>query len=1225
MSLSKPYRYYQEEADNAIYEELLINNKCIVKMFCGTGKSLIMRNCKIIKNKKLVVFVFPSLSLITQFYEEYLNDYPKENMLIISSLNDHESTTESNQITHFLSKQTNKIICVTYQSFETLLDNLKDTKINVCLFDEAHHAVGETYQKLIFENDICEKQIFFTATPKNANGIIMYDRENINSGMCGKLVYDYSYLRGINEEYLNPFEIRIDMYTENTNKSVFECIARTILTTDNNRVLTFHSDVNTDRDTSVKNFVNEPEFKECFDKVLKNEFPEKLNKYKKNKIKMVGFYSEITPKQRAKILEQFDKTPDDEIIIISSCETMGEGIDTKRANMCVFVDPKSSFVKIIQNIGRVVRPQTKISTILIPCWVDKNKYLECNGDKEKCDEIIRQDMNQGGNFNGILNVLSALKQEDEDLYDICLHYTDTFSLKEIQSNLEKKEVSHRKILNEEVYNEEVYNQENSKQLNLKKININVHTNPDVKVLWNITNDFDITTNICSCVIDCEIIDNWFKNFEDLKNFIDENKERPSKHSKDLTEKKLGVWVTTQLRNYKNKTEGMKDETRYNLWTKFQNEYKEYLLSGDEIWNNNFIELKKFIDTHKRRPSMTLKDLTENNIARWAETNLNNYKNKTQGMKDEIRYNLWTEFLEEYKEYLLSRDEIWDNNFIELKEFIDKNKKRPIKESKILTEKQIGSWLSNQLKNYKNKIEGMKDESRHNLWTQFQNEYKQYFISADEIWNNNFIELKNFIDAHKRRPSESSKELTEKKIGSWLSNQLNKYKNKTSYMKDKSIYNLWTQFQNEYKQYFVSYHEIWNNNFIELKKFIDTNKINPSICSTNITEKKLGHWLYCQIHNYNNKTEGMKDEIRYNLWTQFLEEYKQYVLSGDEIWNNNFIELKKFIDTHKKRPSSKHLTDLTEKNLGVWLSSQIHNYKNKKKGMKDESRYNLWTQFLEEYKQYFNNLITQSIETTLNSSENLSFIIKKDKEEIEEETDITEEDFLSSLKKKKSMKLPKTNKSKVESNEQKQTRVKSEMSQLHQRYKTLKSENLKKEFDDNPELWHKYHTISEENEKSFPNQDIPRNRIIRELDELKYKKTKYVVDMGCGKAQISQYFNNDKRFEFINYDHISSNDTIISCDISKIPLEDNDVDICILSLAMWGSNCEEYIQEASRILESNGLLYIIEPTKRWSDKDENGNIIEGKEGSKLTNLLEKNGFQIKKQSVEKFCLFVCIKV
>ncbi|NDJ11942.1 MAG: hypothetical protein EBY17_12255, partial [Acidobacteriia bacterium] len=136
------------------------------------------------------------------------------------------------------------------------------------------------------------------------------------------------------------------------------------------------------------------------------------------------------------------QSPDNEVIVISSCETIGEGIDTKNANMCVFVDPKSSHVKIIQNIGRIVRKQFGVdkpnSTILIPCWVDREKYLDCGGDREKCDEVIREDMSaEGGNFNGILNVMSALKQEDEDLYDICLHYPDTFSPQEIRSNLEK--------------------------------------------------------------------------------------------------------------------------------------------------------------------------------------------------------------------------------------------------------------------------------------------------------------------------------------------------------------------------------------------------------------------------------------------------------------------------------------------------------------------------------------------------------------------------------------------------------------------------------------------------------------------------------------------------------------------------------------------------------------------------------------------------------------------
>jgi superfamily II DNA or RNA helicase len=85
--MSKVLRYYQEEANNAIYNELLEKNKCIVKMFCGTGKSLLMHKCKIVENKNLVVFVFPSLSLIDQFYSDYLmkdnsNSKSKENVLV---------------------------------------------------------------------------------------------------------------------------------------------------------------------------------------------------------------------------------------------------------------------------------------------------------------------------------------------------------------------------------------------------------------------------------------------------------------------------------------------------------------------------------------------------------------------------------------------------------------------------------------------------------------------------------------------------------------------------------------------------------------------------------------------------------------------------------------------------------------------------------------------------------------------------------------------------------------------------------------------------------------------------------------------------------------------------------------------------------------------------------------------------------------------------------------
>ena len=70
---------------------------------------------------------------------------------------------------------------------------------------------------------------------------------------------------------------------------------------------------------------------------------------------------------------------------------------------------------------------------------------------------------------------------------------------------------------------------------------------------------------------------------------------------------------------------------------------------------------------------------------------------------------------------------------------------------------------------------------------------------------------------------------------------------------------------------------------------------------------------------------------------------------------------------------------------------------------------------------------------------------------------------------------------------------------------MNSETLRKYFEENPEEWEKYHEISEKNEESFPYHEIPRNRVIAELEKIKTKRNKIVVDMGCGKGQISQYF------------------------------------------------------------------------------------------------------------------------
>ena len=1197
MNKLRDFRYYQVEADQAIHEELLINNKCIVKMFCGTGKSLLMRKCKNVQNQKLVVYVFPSLSLIDQFCTDYFTKVGFPTPFKISSEND--STTDSALIKAELKNKKNKIICVTYQSYETLLKNLGSTKIDVCIYDEAHHAVGETYKKLIFEQEeSVVKQIFFTATPKNANGIIMYNRDNLEAGMCGKLVYDYTYLRGLNDGYVNPFEIRVDMYTENTNKSVYESIARAILVSENNRVLTFHADVNTERDASVINFVKEPEFIRAFMKVLTNEFPEKAGLY--TTFKMIALDASIPMNERRTILDKFDTTLDNEVYIISSCETIGEGIDTKNANMCVFVDPKSSFVKIIQNIGRIVRPQSKPSTVLIPCWVDKTKYVGCDEDRDKCDEVIRSDLNKDGNFNGILNVLSALRQEDEDIYDICLHYPDTYSPQEIRSNLEKHGY---KVLDPVGDGELV---ETMESLLDQEINYD-DCDTNEEMIMRIAEDNDVCVEVHTNSFENQIekYNSECESGEVIRLYKEEDDEEGNQVYCPIVKKcgkKRGVQPIKEL----NRKDRIKIDVHTNpdimvLWKlvgDFTKEICSCILECDVVdtWLDKFAELKKFIDENNRRPIKESKNKDEKKIGQWLAQQLNYYKNKIKGMKNEERYDLWTNFLEDYKKYLISKDEKWDHKFDELKEFINKNKKTPSQKSDNENEKTLGQWLSQKNDNYKNKKKSMNDESRYNLWTEFLEDYKKYLISKDEKWDHNFDELKEFINKNNKKPTSDSKQKNEKTLGQWLQAQMNHYKNKDSGMKNEERYDLWTNFLENYKELFISDDEIWNDNLKKLKEFININKKLPRQKSDNEDEKKIRTWYTSQQKNYKEKTEGMKNSERYDLWTKFLEEYNKYIDSFDKRWTNNLDELKDFINKNKKLPRQKSDNE-DEKTCGLWLTREFKKYKDNKQ--EDKTRYYLFTEFLEEYKMYFdnNNIEDKSVEKP---------------------------------KPKKSMKLKEpTTKEPKETPEQRQKRTKSEMSVLHQRYKTLTSQNLQKEFQETPELWYKYHAISEENEKSFPEEFIPRNRIIQELTEIKGKRTRSVVDMGCGKAQIADHFTNDGRFTFINYDHVSSKKNVLVQDISNTGLEDHSVEICILCLAMWGSNCHDYVREAYRILESDGKLYIMEATKRWTSEATESEATEikaehGEPGGKLKKLLEDTGFKIVKSSVEKFSLFVCTK-
>jgi len=228
---------------------------------------------------------------------------------------------------------------------------------------------------------------------------------------------------------------------------------------------------------------------------------------------------------------------------------------------------------------------------------------------------------------------------------------------------------------------------------------------------------------------------WINKLNEVIKYIDKNNKRPPNNDKNNEIKILGNWISNQQQNYKSKKQIMKDENIYNLWTEFINndKYKKFFEDNNIIWINKLNEVKKYIDENNKRPSQQDKNNEIKILGSWIFNQQQKYKNKNKRssiMEDENIYNLWTEFINDnkYKKFFEDNNIIWINKLNEVIKYIDENNKKPSTIDKNNEIKILGSWISMQQQNYKNKKNIMKDENIYNLWTEFINndKYKKFF-------------------------------------------------------------------------------------------------------------------------------------------------------------------------------------------------------------------------------------------------------------------------------------------------------------------------------------------------------------------------------------------------------------------------------------------------------------------------------------------------------------------
>ena len=69
----------------------------------------------------------------------------------------------------------------------------------------------------------------------------------------------------------------------------------------------------------------------------------------------------------------------------------------------------------------------------------------------------------------------------------------------------------------------------------------------------------------------------------------------------------------------------------------------------------------------------------------------------------------------------------------------------------------------------------------------------------------------------------------------------------------------------------------------------------------------------------------------------------------------------------------------------------------------------------------------------------------------------------------------------------------------------------------------------------------------------------------------------------SFDHVAIHDKLTACDMKKVRLADEALDVAVFSLSLMGKNWPEYITEAKRCLVTNGVVIIAETTKSLREK------------------------------------------
>lgn len=455
-------RQYQQTMIDEVVTGFVQNERGKLIAACGTGKTATAMWIKEAMEANLTLFVAPSLSLIKQTLEGWVDQSADpfkflcvcSDQSVASDLDEQDDeyeldidnmnvpvTTDPVVINQFLDQQDGipKIIFSTYQSLDAivfaLMNHKQPIEFDLGIFDEAHRTAGaKNSQMFVYahkdEYIPIKKRLFMTATERIVTPRIKSMAENAgrtvfsmdDQEQYGPTLTRLNFGKAIQEGIIADYRIVISAIEE---EEILNLIRKSnlYLSTDVEGDSALTTSDGLFKQVLLAKAVDQLGVKKVitFHSSVKNAkifidgssnqvslssvFDRTNSGISDNEIYFAHVNGSMSAGERKQILKDFKESS---YGIISNAKCLTEGVDVPVIDAIYFAEPKNSTIDIVQAVGRALRKtnqaQNKTAYIIIPVVLPTNS-INFSG--------VNADL-----FDTLHSVIQALRDQDQNLADL---------------------------------------------------------------------------------------------------------------------------------------------------------------------------------------------------------------------------------------------------------------------------------------------------------------------------------------------------------------------------------------------------------------------------------------------------------------------------------------------------------------------------------------------------------------------------------------------------------------------------------------------------------------------------------------------------------------------------------------------------------------------------------------------------------------------------------------